>query len=117
MASRSIHSAGVTLQILLGISFVAYANHAFAQTQPAAQQPTVQLDPRKVLVLAFEQIGGEPAQQFVSKAMQQGIVGELSRAGGMQAVSSDKIETATTAAVELARSAGAQYVVSGSYQI
>src|SRR5690349_21145000 len=71
--------------------------------------------PAKVLILPFESIG--PADKgWVAKAVQQNLVAELGRVNSVQAVTADQIGKDLDAAVKVASTAGAAFVVFGSYQ-
>src|SRR5437016_4802314 len=82
----------------------------------AEQATTAPATGSTALVLQFEPIGTTANEQFIAKALQQGVVAELSRAS-LQVSASDKSALANDAALQAGRQAQARYVVNGSYQV
>jgi len=98
-------------KVLVSLAVVCVAWHAMAQ---------------HVLVLPMDQIGGDASQGFVAQALVQGICSEVDRTGGGTGVAGagtgahfKAVRGARSAADARAagKEAGADYVVSGVYQI
>ena len=71
--------------------------------------------PAKVLLLPFDSAG--PAEkQWISKALQQNLLAELSRVNSVEPVLGAQVANTIDAALKAAQDAGAQFVVFGSYQ-
>jgi len=88
--------------------------------QPCLADPAPNIQPGKVLILPFTQLNGDSSQHFISQALHQVLLNQLSRASSLHAT-----ELATTqpaenlthqSAMQLGLSQGAEYIITGSYQ-
>lgn len=71
--------------------------------------------PARVLVLPFDSVG--PAEKaWVARALQQNLLAELGRVNSVQAISGNAGAPDSEAALKLATTANAHYVVFGTYQ-
>src|SRR5689334_7919390 len=97
------------MRVFLLIVLALGINSSLAQTQPA----TVVVEQGKVLVLPFQQIGGDASHQFIASALAQSMIADISRAS-LRAIPS---AASFSDPIQAAREHGAQYVVFGTYQI
>ena len=71
--------------------------------------------PAKVLLVPFDSVGPVD-KDWVSKALQQNLLAELSRVNSVQAVTQERPAKGMDDALKAASAASADYVVFGSYQ-
>jgi TolB-like protein len=85
---------------------------AYAPVQNAPAAPTV-------LVLPFQQTGDTTSFGWIAPAIQENLLGQVSHSGYFQGLSSNQTVSGadTNAAIQIARSANANVVIFGGYQV
>jgi TolB-like protein len=101
---------GFMVACVLGIS-MAYADAAAQPTMPATQPATAD-----VYLVPFSALSGDNSLEWAGKAVQQNLLTDLARAN-MHVIPADKPIAATSDAQTAAKSAGAKYVLTGTYQV
>jgi len=91
---------------------------ARADAPPA---PADRIEPGKLLIVPFDQIGGDSSQRFISRAIEQSLLSQLVRPGVLRPIESKATTQPAEAitaqsAMQLGLSQGAEFVLFGSYQ-
>jgi TolB-like protein len=97
--------------ILAGAAFL------FCSVIAYANPTTMPTDSKSVLVFPFSALNDQPAT-WIGKGIQQNLMADLGRLPGVRVLPrGDEQSVNATRAIELAKEAGAAYVVTGSYQL
>jgi len=100
---------------------IAFVLLVFPALAVADAPAAAHIEAGKVLVLPFEQIGGDASQRFIARAIQQSLLSQLSRPAVLRPVEvqvGTQLPDPLTAqsAMQIGLSQGAEYVIFGSYQ-
>ena len=95
------------------------APETMARLQPAKPEPLEIPDKPSIAVLAFENLSGDPEQEYLSDGISDSIITGLSRFSGLFVIarqSSFSYKKQAASIQEIASSLGVQYVLEGSVQ-